>query len=78
MDKKYDENSLKTIETLKEVFSHYSKQNVNVKIDYTFEDIKEDHGLLNLTKVLAFLHDFSISFNPQVLKPIFLFYLEND
>jgi hypothetical protein len=52
---------------LKEICGHYSKQNISIKNEYTFEDIKEEQGLLNMNKVIAFLQDFEISVNPKVI-----------
>ncbi len=40
---------------MKDICAHYSKQNISIKTDYTFEDIKEEQGLLNMNKVIAFL-----------------------
>jgi hypothetical protein len=65
MSLKYDGLAQQTIEQLKDIFAHYSKQNLIVK-SHTFEDIKEDQGLLNLNKVIAFLKDFDISVSPMV------------
>ena len=58
---KYDENAKKTIIQLQQIYSHYSKQNLSIKNEFTFEDIKEEQGLINMNKVIAFLKDFEIT-----------------
>jgi hypothetical protein len=49
-----------------------------MKGEYTFEDIKEDKGLLNLNKLIAFLQDFEIGIHPLVSYILqFIYLLEN-
>jgi recombinational DNA repair protein RecT len=62
----YDEMTKKTIQQLREIFTHYSKQSINIRNEFTFEDIREEHELLNLNKVIAFLQDFNIAVPSQV------------
>ena len=62
----YDEDAKRTIAQMKDICIHYSKQNISIKTDYTFEDIKEEQGLLNMNKVIAFLQDFDIQVHPKV------------
>jgi hypothetical protein len=54
----YGEDDRKTIEQLKNLFNHYSRQKITIKNEFTFEDFKEEHGILNLTKIIAFIQDF--------------------
>ena len=62
----YSTETLKTIDQLKNIFLHYSKQNLGVRGDYTFEDIKEDKGVLTMHKLTAVLTDFEIAAHPKV------------
>jgi hypothetical protein len=60
--------TLSTIDGLRTLFDHYAKQNLNVRGrgDYTFEDIKEDQGVITLHKLTAMLTDFEIAAHPKV------------
>jgi hypothetical protein len=65
----YSRETLQIIEKLRELFSHYSKQNLGVRGDYTFEDIKEDKGVVTMHKLTAMLTDFEIAAHPKVGTP---------
>jgi hypothetical protein len=65
----YSRETLQIIEKLRELFSHYSKQNLGVRGDYTFEDIKEDKGVVTMHKLTAMLTEFEIAAHPKVGTP---------
>lgn len=39
---------------------------MTIKNEYTFEDFKEEQGILNLGKVIAFIQDFEVSISTMV------------
>ncbi|TNV87275.1 hypothetical protein FGO68_gene15053 [Halteria grandinella] len=69
--KDIDDNAKRTIEQLKQLFGHYSKQKISIKNEYTFEDFKEEHGILNLSKVIAFIQDFEVSISTMKVAELF-------
>lgn len=42
MSVKFDDKANKTIDQLKEIFVHYSRTNYKIKMEFTFEDIREE------------------------------------
>lgn len=54
---------------LRAIFSHYSK--ITIKPLGTFDDMKEDHELLTLPKVMTFLHDFNVEIPSKLAVEIF-------